>query len=136
MSMISKQVEELRKLAKKWRDTNVEVYNKLTGAADTIETLSAKVRANNLHGGWIPVSERLPDKNGEYIVDKEQYFVPDHVDEVNHYRKVTIGHYNVICGWCAKVYAWMPLPEPYRESTPSPRSRTYTPWARPRPLFR
>lgn len=132
MSTISKQVEELRKLAKKWRDTNVEVYNKLTGAADTIETLSAKVRANNLHGGWIPVSyheiteeereEKGYPKDWVYLLDCE---MPQ--DEQEILVQVKNGEirwdvcylddgFSLDSGWdwADDVVAWMPLPEPYK----------------------
>ncbi len=37
----------------------------LRKAADTIEALSKKLSTN---GDWIPCSERLPKKSGEYIV--------------------------------------------------------------------
>ena len=56
--------------------------------------------------GWIPVSERLPDKMGSYITTincgkygfatGQRYFFNDEI------------------GWNDKdVIAWMPLPEPY-----------------------
>lgn len=65
--------------------------------------------------GWIPVSERLPEKGGDYLVtnvfdigDKEP------VREVNkdyycyHSKKWLYENENII--------AWMPLPESYKES--------------------
>lgn len=58
---------------------------------------------------WIPVSERLPQKNGHYLctVTKPQY-----IDRI--YVRL-----NYWCGrWygCSRgeVVAWMPLPEPYK----------------------
>ena len=58
--------------------------------------------------GWIPVSERLPDKMGSYITTincgkygfatGQRYFFNDEI------------------GWNDKdVIAWMPLPEPYKK---------------------
>lgn len=54
-------------------------------------------------GNWIPVSERLPDKPGKYLV--------------------TVRNGNVYSGTFDKISnrfmcaatAWMPLPEPYKE---------------------
>lgn len=65
--MISEQMKEMEWLRDTLRkggkvpgyyESQWEVIDR---AIDTIETLSAKVRANNLHGGWIPCSERLPE---------------------------------------------------------------------------
>ena len=59
MSMINEMVERLRSLARVNTD---DTFRLLWGAANTIEDLSAKVRNNNLHGGWISVEDRLPEK--------------------------------------------------------------------------
>lgn len=68
------------------------------------------------NGGWIPVSERLPEKSdkylcthgGTYIVGTDFYTTKDDAemdfDEPEEY-----------VGWGSKnVIAWMPLPEPYK----------------------
>ena len=73
-------------------------------------------------GKWIPVSERLPESCGMYIVTRKIYDCPDtapiimsdeswfdgqntwHNDNrINHER-----------GYLSDVIAWMPLPEPYK----------------------
>ena len=60
MSMISEQIEKLRLMAEMF--VNGEPYgNLLRRAADTIEMLSEKVRADRPQGEWIPCSERLPE---------------------------------------------------------------------------
>ena len=53
---------------------------------------------------WIPVSERLPDKPGKYLVTVKN-------------GNVYAGTFCVVSGrfQCAAV-AWMPLPEPYKET--------------------
>lgn len=51
---------------------------------------------------WIPVSERLPEKNGEYLITGRQGAVNK--------RRYHDGHW--YGNW--SVLAWMPLPEPYR----------------------
>lgn len=64
---------------------------------------------------WIPVSERLPEKNGRYLA----YIINPYDDKLR---------YSMTCeyfpseGWCPddecasdNVVAWMPLPEEYEE---------------------
>lgn len=55
--------------------------------------------------GWIPVSERLPEKGGSYIVCSEN-------------KKVYLAYYcknSVVPHWSrGKIIAWQPLPEPYQ----------------------
>ena len=52
--------------------------------------------------GWIPVSERLPEKSGQYLVTVKK-------------------GYMLLGLWCGikddwiNVIAWMPLPEPYKK---------------------
>lgn len=63
-------------------------------------------------GKWMPVSERLPDKAGEYIV----------TDDAGGMATVSTDDlvYNAggeLIWLCSQnVTAWMPLPEPYKES--------------------
>lgn len=75
-------------------------------AAETIEGMSLN---------WIPVEERLPEKNGSYLIQ---------VDSSDGSAMITfmmVDHFNEDGTWLhcdnkrRKVVAWMPLPEPYRE---------------------
>lgn len=56
---------------------------------------------------WIPVSERLPEENGEYLVTRKSP-VYEYVDIV----KKT----NIFCSGdiASDIIAWQPLPEPYK----------------------
>lgn len=70
-SMISEQVKELRTIAD---NLSFEVSKNLKEAADTIESLSAKLSAANMErseryygGGWIVCNDRLPEEDGFYI---------------------------------------------------------------------
>lgn len=56
--------------------------------------------------GWIPVSERLPEKNGCYLVS---------TTGANNYI-IDIAYY-IEGMWhkASRIKAWMPLPKPYRE---------------------
>lgn len=69
---------------------------------------------------WIPCGEQLPKKKGRYWVWAEKYFIPDHVDEPGKYTGSTEASF-IDGRWygrdLGKVFAWMPLPEPYKEKT-------------------
>ena len=61
---------------------------------------------------WIPVSDRLPEKSGEYLTwvryDNEEFISIDEID-----CEGILKEWN----FTGKVLYWMPLPkEPYRES--------------------
>lgn len=58
---------------------------------------------------WIPVSERLPDKEGKYIVtDKYNDVVVSELYSSGRWVDNVEGYYEVLPS------AWMPLPEPYK----------------------
>ena len=124
MSLISKQIDELRAYAK---DRKGELAKLITDAADTIEMLSAKLHASQMerssqyyHGGWIPCQERLPEENGLYLVTvntpNRQVRIYEYAPwEMSEERKYWINdcdnHSHVFNNF---VKAWMPLPEPAR----------------------
>ena len=80
---------------------------------------------------WIPVSERLPEKRGSYLVTQKAIF-PGHilrrivgyalnlhdVDEYDFKGKKRPGWYEYDIEWGYReledITAWMPLPEPYK----------------------
>lgn len=116
MSLISKQIDELRYYAK---DRKGEIAKMVNDAADTIELLSAKLSAANMdrssqyyHDGWIPVTERLPEKFQACIVTDERRkcaYEYDYNPE-NEFTKKYGWRYSG-----RKIIAWMPLPKPYKE---------------------
>lgn len=65
-------------------------------AVEALEKLSSAQQ-------WIPVTERLPEVNGDYLVTGRQGAVNK--------RRYDDGHW--YGNWA--VIAWMPLPEAYRE---------------------
>ena len=129
MSLISKQIDELRLYAK---DRKGELAKLINDAADTIELLSAKLYASQMersnqyyHGGWIPCSERLPEETGKYLVTQKE---DGDVGFEVHETMLRIMRYDNVNGWCIPrhipewinekltdvVTAWRPLPEPYK----------------------
>lgn len=81
---------------------------------------------------WIPVSERLPEKDGEYLVTVSFHFCGEivfkcsfatdlhKVDEYN-FQEHKCGFYGIDSEWGSyeinDVIAWMPSPEPYKEES-------------------
>ena len=76
MSMISEQVKELR-IAAVYKEHSLKTL--LEQAADTIESLSAKLQAANMErsaedcGRWIPCKERLPDESLDSVIGWDKY---------------------------------------------------------------
>jgi hypothetical protein len=68
---------------------------------------------------WIPVSERLPKERGVYIVTEKVFSVTDreHTGRFNLMtEQVEFGNGKWRRAKFFEVIAWMPLPEPYKES--------------------
>ena len=67
---------------------------------DDLPPVTPKMRT----GKWVPVSERLPEKTGAYLVTVKN-------------GNIKIGHFTTLDDtWTdAKATAWQELPEPYRE---------------------
>ena len=57
-------------------------------------------------GEWIPVSERLPEYSGLYLIS---------VDDLVTVANFTGTYFMHRGGGMVKVYAWQPLPEPYKK---------------------
>ena len=61
--------------------------------------------------GWIPVSERLPEKNDVYLVAINSYGCPTR--DVDGFISQSVRKWEM---YGKSVVAWMPLPEPYKAS--------------------
>ena len=136
MSMITELIERLRQHADTFAKSGFAVDGLVKDyreAADTIQLLSEKLHASQMerssqyyHSGWIPVSERLPEKYGEYLVTwtadglKRSFLclaeceVLEYDHEKNRFNvKWTLDEYTEAYK-NPMVTAWMPLPEPYK----------------------
>ena len=71
---------------------------------------------HQLNGGWIPVSERLPKEDGNYLVTmKHKEFNQTRVTSMDFNGEFLFNDYFEKAWW--EVTAWQPLPEPYTDTT-------------------
>lgn len=76
--------------------------------------LAIKALEKQMNNGWIPVSERLPEKTDAYLVT-------NNTGNVAIVLYVTKKDYSFEAGWQVmhwiEILAWQPLPEPYKEAS-------------------
>lgn len=112
---ISEQVNKLREAVKSYRPyVPYYVIGLLHNAADTIESLSAKLKEADRGGGWIYCGDgkNLPEIECDVLLSTRG------LDVYKGYRADTEGYfYTEEEGYilCENVLAWMPQPEPYHE---------------------
>lgn len=115
---IEKAIEELK-------DYKGDVF-KETISRQAVD-LAISALEHQLTNGWIPVSERLPDKTGYYLVTYHEWtdgnYLPKYDDtrvKILRYQEA-VFRLPVCCDKKAEqdthreVIAWMPLPEPWKE---------------------
>lgn len=124
--------ERLMQYADKYSDCYKYAGVHVKVIQDMIEQLLADLEQDEKENGWIPVSERLPEDEKEYLVTLEKvYGTPEKLYGIANYLKFgDAGYWNEkkygYLEWdkysdghggtkMYKVIAWMPLPEPYKE---------------------
>ena len=99
--------EKLVKLiesARYWgRNTSEEIADNLLDNGVTVQE-------------WIPVKDKLPEKDGQYLIFTTQYFTPGHIDEIDHKDGIEISGYCKRYGFLSKngIHAkyWRDIPRP------------------------
>lgn len=131
MSMRREQAKELRMYAGAIKYGHVickDLSSILIQAADTIESLSAKLTAANMErsdryygGGWIACEDRLPEDGIDVLVWYEYFRYGEYnrlfqtIGISYTYNGQWSGFVNDSSGWNQlSIFAWQPLPEPYR----------------------
>lgn len=102
--------EFIEKLIKRLDEHCKTDCNGFCSTCDFKETFQiVKDLAEEHKGGWIPCSERLPDKSGNYIVCNKhsEIWVANWFDN-------TWWGIEKKCRW-GNIIAWQPLPEPYQQ---------------------
>ena len=65
---------------------------------------------------WVSVKDKLPEKDGQYLIFTTQYFTPDHIDEIDHKDGIEISGYCKRYGFLSKngIHAkyWRDIPQP------------------------
>lgn len=88
------------------------------GVIDCVRMIEAAPGIGDRYNEWIPVSERLPEENGEYLVTREAY-----IDRENRNMIFVrdIAYFTISYGLnngfhkANTVIAWQPLPELYKK---------------------
>ena len=65
---------------------------------------------------WISVEDKLPEKDGQYLIFTTKYFTPDHIDEIDHKDGIEISGYCKRHGFLSEngIHAkyWREMPQP------------------------
>ena len=85
--------------------------------SNTSEEIAENLIANGVTvQEWISVKDRLPEKDGQYLIFTTQYFTPDHIDEIDHKDGIEISGYCKRYGFLSKngLHAkyWCEMPHP------------------------
>ena len=103
--------------------SSLEPTASLTDAcADVYKALDLAIKALEEQEAdrWIPVSERLPEREGEYLCTLHYATPPYHIfcpEKDDYVDKVDVQHFDGTA-FTSTVVAWYPkpLPEPYKEN--------------------
>lgn len=103
------------------KDAIKMLKSKMNGHTDTsyewAETVRMAIKALE-QTRWIPVSERLPEEDGQYLITVKYKPEADYENIYAEHGEWIDGRWDMFCfGHCGEVegiIAWMPLPEPYK----------------------
>ena len=90
----------------------------LLKAIDELPSVQPETNCSEIPNNWIPCSERLPDKRGDYLVtlrgNGEPWVEIALWNETFGGRWQMVLYNDVDYSDISNVIAWMPLPEPYQ----------------------
>lgn len=109
-------VEQLNELKDKcWdrakKENNINFARKQLDISQVIGIINIQPKI----GGWIPCSERLPDKDGEYICTQKIYNLSNGKLSGKSIELVEFYNGKWMRAKHLKVIAWQPFPEEYHE---------------------
>ena len=112
-------------LQKHFNPTGAELSPDLASVLAGVGVVINTMPSSPSRPSWIPCSERLPEKDGDYLTtltDKDGNYV-----DVTEWQNIIGGRWIAPfdeCDYCeiGNVVAWMPLPEPYAERRTDERS--------------
>ena len=113
------------------REEALKILDTIPTISEQVDALEMAIKALEQEPEWIPVSERLPEERGSYLVTQKATFTDYEyisvigyalnlydVDEYDFADKKRSGWYEYDSEWGYRelddVIAWMPLVEPYR----------------------
>mgnify|MGYP000017179255 FL=1 len=121
MSHIKDRLSDYHDFVKKLADDHQMVL--ASDVLEMIEQLQGDLEQDEKENGWIPVSERLPEEDGRYLVTFK-YGIKVCMVGYGSCKRTVLG-YPIGHGWYSleeaqyyaedSIIAWMPLPEPYKE---------------------
>lgn len=102
----------------KWFELNLQHFC-VANLIDEVENMPT-VTLQEPKTGWIPVSERLPEEDGQYLVIVKYKPEANYESIYAECGEWVEGKWDMCCfgGHCGEVegiIAWQPLPEPYKE---------------------
>ena len=101
-----------------WYGVSHDIFSEpvTTYAKLAIEALEKEKESGVTVQEWVSVKDKLPEKDGQYLIFTTQYFTPDHIDEIDHKDGIEISGYCKRYGFLSKngIYAkyWRDIPQP------------------------
>ena len=110
------------KLVELLQDENNPVWRWFPNNATMAQLADYLINSGVTVQEWVSVKDRLPEKDGQYLIFTTQYFTPDHIDEIDHKDGIEISGYCKRYGFLSKngIHAkyWRDIPQPPKGEQP------------------